>query len=60
MLETMWLFDVFAGQGIPDGKHALGIALQLRKADSTFTDEEANQVRDRVVGALAEFGATTR
>jgi phenylalanyl-tRNA synthetase beta chain len=60
VLEKQWLFDVFAGQGIPAGKHALGIAIQLRKLDSTYTDEEANQVRDRVVAALAELGATMR
>lgn len=60
VLEKQWLFDVFAGQGIPDGKHALGIAIQLRKPDSTFTDEEANLVRDQVVEALASLGATLR
>lgn len=60
VLEKQWLFDVFAGQGIPEGKHALGIAIQLRKLDSTFTDEEANLVRDRVVSALAELGASMR
>jgi phenylalanyl-tRNA synthetase beta chain len=60
LLEKQWLFDVFEGQGIPEGKHALGIAIQLRKLDSTFTDEEANRVRDHVVEALAELGATTR
>jgi len=60
VLERQWLFDVFAGQGIAEGKHALGIAIQLRKQDSTFTDEEANLVRDRVVAALAELGATMR
>ena len=60
VLEKQWLFDVFAGQGIPEEKHALGIAIQLRKPDSTFTDEEANLVRDRVVAALAELGANTR
>jgi phenylalanyl-tRNA synthetase beta chain len=60
VLERQWLFDVFVGTGIPEGKHSLGIALQLRKAGENFTDEEANQVRDRAVAALAEFGATTR
>ncbi|MDR3691914.1 MAG: phenylalanine--tRNA ligase subunit beta [Fimbriimonas sp.] len=60
VLERQWLFDEFVGQGIPDGKRALGIALQFRKPDSTFTDEEANLVRDRAVAALAEIGATTR
>ena len=60
MLEKQWLFDEFAGQGIPEGKRALGIAIQLRKSDSTFTDEEANQVRDAAVAALAGIGASTR
>ncbi|RYG31051.1 phenylalanine--tRNA ligase subunit beta, partial [bacterium] len=60
VLERQWLFDVFAGAGIPEGKHSLGIALQFRKAGETFTDEEANQVRDRAVTALAALGGTTR
>ncbi|CAN5634479.1 phenylalanine--tRNA ligase subunit beta [soil metagenome] len=60
VLERQWLFDVFTGAGIPEGKHSLGIALQLRKAGENFTDEEANQVRDRAVAALAALGGTTR
>lgn len=60
VLEKLNLFDVFDGKGIAEGSHSLGITLQLRKADGTFTDEEANQVRDAVVAALAALGATTR
>jgi len=60
VLERQWLFDVFEGTGIPEGKHSLGIGLQLRKVNENFTDEEANLVRDRVVAALGEFGATMR
>ena len=60
VLEKTWLFDVYEGQGIPEGKHSLGIGIQLRKFGANFTDEEANQVRERVVSALAELGGTTR
>lgn len=60
VLEKHWLFDVYAGANLPEGKHSLGIALQLRKMGETFTDEEANRVRETVVSALAELGATTR
>lgn len=60
VLEKHWLFDLYAGKGIPEGKHSLGIALQLRKFGANFTDEEANQVRDEAVQALAELGATQR
>jgi phenylalanyl-tRNA synthetase beta chain len=60
VLERQWLFDVYEGSGIPEGQHSLAIALQLRKATGNFTDEEANQVRERVVEELAALGATTR
>ncbi|MCB8933789.1 MAG: phenylalanine--tRNA ligase subunit beta [Chthonomonadaceae bacterium] len=59
-LERVWLFDQYTGKGIPDDAHSLSIALQLRKAGENFTDEEANQVRDRAVKALEALGATLR
>lgn len=59
-LEKHWLFDVYEGQGVPDGQHSLAIALQLRKPNGTFTDEEANQLRDAVVKALEPLGAKLR
>ena len=59
-LEDLWLFDVYEGKGVPTGRHSLGVALTLRKADSNFTDEEANRERERAVEALAALGAKTR
>jgi phenylalanyl-tRNA synthetase beta chain len=60
LLEKKWLFDVYEGKGIPDGMHSLAIALQLRKVGENFTDEEANQGREKVVQALAALGGTQR
>ncbi|HVL37880.1 MAG TPA: phenylalanine--tRNA ligase subunit beta [Fimbriimonadaceae bacterium] len=60
VLERQWLFDVYEGPGIPGGHHSLAIALQLRKMGENFTDEEANQVRDRAVQALASLGGKLR
>ncbi|MEI7577088.1 MAG: phenylalanine--tRNA ligase subunit beta [Armatimonadota bacterium] len=60
LLEKHWLFDVFEGAGIPEGKHSLGIGLQFRKHGENFTDEEGNQVRDLIVAELAKLGATLR
>lgn len=60
VLERMWLFDVYEGKGIPEGSHSLAVALQLRKHGGNFTDEEANQVRDRAAEALATLGARLR
>lgn len=59
-LERQWLFDIYEGKGIPEGHHSLAIGLQMRKPSGTFTDEEANQVRDRIVSALELLGAKLR
>lgn len=60
VLERQWLFDVYEGQGVPAGSHALAVALQLRKFGENFTDEEANQVRERAAEALVALGGTLR
>ncbi|MFQ3677519.1 MAG: phenylalanine--tRNA ligase subunit beta [Fimbriimonadaceae bacterium] len=59
-LEKLWMLSVYEGKGIPDGSHSIAVALQLRKMGENFTDEEANQVRDRAVAALVAVGATPR
>jgi phenylalanyl-tRNA synthetase beta chain len=60
MLEDLRLFDVYEGKGIAEGSHSLAVALTLRKADGTLTDEEANATRERVFEALAGLGAKRR
>lgn len=60
LLEKQWLTDVYDGKGIPEGKHSLTLALQIRKMGENLTDEEANQVRDQAVAALAKLGASQR
>lgn len=60
VLEKQALFDIYEGQGIEPGKHSLGVSIQLRKMDSSFTDEEANLIRDKIVQAIEELGGSLR
>ncbi len=41
-LETVELFDVFRGQGIPEGQKSLAYAFTYRAAEKTLTDAEVN------------------
>lgn len=59
-LEKHWLFDVYSGKGIDDGSHSLAIALQIRKLGENLTDEQANEVRDRILQPILALGATMR
>lgn len=59
-LESQSLFDIYEGQGIDPDKHSLAINVQLRKSGGSFTDEEANQVRDQMVQAIENLGGVLR
>lgn len=54
------LFDVFAGQGVPEGEKSLGVEVVLQPGEKSFTDEELKAVADRIVGAAAKLGAHLR
>ncbi|MFN7172536.1 MAG: phenylalanine--tRNA ligase subunit beta [Fimbriimonadaceae bacterium] len=59
-LESMTLIDVYEGPNLPDGLKSITLRFQLRSADSTFTQQEANQVRDQIVAVLEPLGARIR
>ncbi|MDN5932693.1 MAG: phenylalanine--tRNA ligase subunit beta, partial [Pseudonocardia sp.] len=49
LLETVRLFDVYAGEQVGEGKRSLAFTLRFRAADRTLTSEEANTARDAAV-----------
>jgi phenylalanyl-tRNA synthetase beta chain len=60
-LESVELFDVFRGQGMPEGQKSLAYAFTYRAADKTLTDADVNAEHTKVVGALTnQLQATLR
>ncbi len=47
------VYDWYAGQGIPEGKRSLTLALAFRARDRTLTDDDVAPVRERIVAAVA-------
>jgi phenylalanyl-tRNA synthetase beta chain len=61
LVESVVLFDVFAGEQIGVGKKNVAFSLAYRAADRTLTDEEVSAVHERVICHLEEtFGAKLR
>jgi phenylalanyl-tRNA synthetase beta chain len=55
------LFDLYEGDQVGAGRKSLAYSLELRAPEKTITDEQALQIRDRIVTALAErVGAELR
>ena len=54
------VFDVFAGQGVPEGKKSVAVEVILQPGDKTFTDEEIKAISDSIVASAAKHGAELR
>jgi phenylalanyl-tRNA synthetase beta chain len=61
LLESVRLFDVYAGAQIGDGKKSLAFALRFRAPDRTLTDAEITTAREAAVAAaVRRHGAVQR
>lgn len=54
------VFDVFTGQGVPEGHKSLALEVTLQPGDKSFTDEKIKAISDKVIAAAAKLGAELR
>jgi phenylalanyl-tRNA synthetase beta chain len=54
------LFDVFIGEGVPEGEKSLAVEIVLQPVDRSFTDEDLKAISERIVAAAAKLGARLR
>ncbi|CAN5154368.1 phenylalanine--tRNA ligase subunit beta [soil metagenome] len=60
-LRDARVFDVYRGEQVGEGRKSVAIHLVFQSPERTLTDEEAAELRARIVAALAErFGAELR
>lgn len=59
-VEAVTCFDVFAGEGLPEGVRSLAFEITLRHAARTLADAEVAAVLDQVALAAAKSGWTVR
>ena len=53
-------FDVFEGQGVPEGKTSIAIEVTLQPGEKSYKDEELKAISDKVVAAAKKLGAELR
>jgi phenylalanyl-tRNA synthetase beta chain len=51
-LESVELFDVFRGKGVPEGQKSLAYAFTYRAPDKTLTDTDVNTAHAKVLETL--------
>ena len=61
VLREVRVFDVYRGEQVGDGRKSVALHLSFQSSERTLTDDEAAELRGRIVAALAErHGAELR
>ena len=53
-LESISIFDVYKGEGLPNGKKSLAFNMKFRSNDRTLTDKEVGEVFNTVQNEISE------
>lgn len=56
-VETVGVFDVYTGTGLPEGKKSLAFSLSFRSAERTLTDDEVNAAFAKIQQAITADGS---
>ena len=60
LIADAQIFDVYRGQGVPDGSKSLAIEVTIQPTDKTLTEPEIEAIAGKVVTAAQKAGATLR
>lgn len=61
LVSRVAVFDLYEGQGVPEGKKSVALSVTLQPADKTLTDAEIERVGASIVEAVAKrTGAALR
>ena len=54
------VFDVFAGQGVPEGHKSIAVEVTLQPGEASFKDADLKAIAEKVVAAAAKLGGELR
>jgi phenylalanyl-tRNA synthetase beta chain len=61
LIDTISVFDVYEGKGVPEGKKSIAIAVRIAPRDKTLTDGEIDAIAEKIVAGVAKAtGASLR
>lgn len=60
LISEARVFDVYQGQGVPEGQVSLAVEVTLQPADKTLTEPEIDAVSQKIVAAAQKAGAVLR
>jgi phenylalanyl-tRNA synthetase beta chain len=59
-ITAVRVFDVFAGQGVPEGKKSIAVEVTLQPGEASFKDAELKAIAEKIVAAAAKLSGELR
>ncbi|MCH6256572.1 phenylalanine--tRNA ligase subunit beta [Puniceicoccaceae bacterium K14] len=53
-VENVFVFDVYEGSGVPEGKKSVAVSMVFRSADRTLKDKEVNKAFEQIQSQIRE------
>lgn len=60
LIQSVSIFDIYAGKGMEPGKKSVALSVTLQAADRTLKDEEIEAVSQKIITAAMALGLTLR
>ena len=60
LIKENFIFDVYSGKGIEEGKKAVSLTLLLEPKKTTFTEKELSDIQNNVIEAVEKIGGKIR
>ena len=61
LLGEVWLFDVYEGDKLPEGKKSYAVSMTIQDPEKTLTDKQIDAVMKKITASLQrELGAELR
>jgi len=60
LIDTVSVFDVYEGKGVPEGQKSVAVAVRIQPKDATLTEAEIEALAQKIVAAALKLGATLR
>jgi phenylalanyl-tRNA synthetase beta chain len=60
LIDTVAVFDIYEGKGVPEGQKSVAVAVRIQPKDATLTEAEIEALAQKIMAAALKLGATLR
>jgi phenylalanyl-tRNA synthetase beta chain len=60
LIDSVEVFDIYEGKGVPEGQKSVAVAVRVQPKDATLTEAEIEALALKIVAAALKIGATLR